>query len=144
MSQNETNEILKKYKVLAVVGLSDDTTKPSFMIASYLKRAGYHIIPVNPAVSRILGENCYNSLLAIPPRLQQTIDIVSIFRRSEDVLPVVQQAVELKRQMGRPFVIWMQEGIVNEVAAETARRAGLVVIMDRCLLKEHKRLRSAQ
>jgi len=125
--------------VIAVVGLSDDTTKPSFIVAAYLKSRGYRIIPVNPTVSKVLGEKCYSSLQAIPPKLQQTIDIVDVFRKSEEVPSVVKQAVALKQKCGCPPVIWLQHGIVNEEAAEMARQAGLVVVMDKCMMEEHKR-----
>jgi uncharacterized protein len=137
LSQNPTPDILAKYHVIAVVGLSDDSTKHSFLVASYLKRHGYRIIPINPNISSVLGEKSYSNLLAIPPRLQQTIDIVDIFRKSEDVPPIVQQAIELKQRFGRPFVVWMQRGIVNEAAAQAAVQAGLVVVMDKCMMTEH-------
>jgi uncharacterized protein len=133
----QPHEILSKYHVIAIVGLSDDTTKPSFRVAAYLKQHGYRIIPVNPFAHEVLGEKSYKSLQDIPQRIRETIDIVDIFRKSEDVPPIVQQSLELKRRVGRPYVIWMQEGIVNEAAAETARKAGLAVVMDKCLMKEH-------
>jgi predicted CoA-binding protein len=139
ISQSETKEILRKCKVIAVVGLSNDTTKPSFIVSAYLKSRGYRIIPVNPTVSRVLGENCYSSLLAIPPKLQKTIDVVDVFRKSEDVPSVVKQAIELKQKCGCPSVVWMQHGIVNEEAAAMARQAGLDVVMDKCMMEEHKR-----
>ncbi len=139
MNENIT-DILKKYKVIAVVGLSNNLEKDSFRVAAYLKQHGYRIIPVNPTVDKVLGEKSYKSLLDIPSRIQQTIDIVDIFRRTDDVPPIVEQAIELKQRVGRPFVVWMQLGIVNEQAAETARQAGLVVVMDRCLMVEHRHL----
>jgi predicted CoA-binding protein len=140
LSQNQTSDFLKKYKVIAVVGLSKEPGKDSHRVAAYLKQHGYRIIPVNPFVDEVLGEKSYKSLLEIPDEIQKTIDIVDIFRRSEDVPPIVQQAIELKRMVGRPFVVWMQLGIVNEEAAEAARRAGLVVVMDKCLMVEHQHL----
>jgi predicted CoA-binding protein len=140
LSQNQTSDFLKKYKVIAVVGLSKEPGKDSHHVAAYLKQHGYRIIPVNPFVDEVLGEKSYKSLLEIPDEIQKTIDIVDIFRRSEDVPPIVQQAIELKRMVGRPFVVWMQLGIVNEEAAEAARRAGLVVVMDKCLMVEHQHL----
>ncbi len=138
MSQNQISEILKKYRVIAVVGLSKEPGKDSHRVTAYLQQHGYRIIPVNPFVDEVLGEKSYKSLLEIPEEIQKTIDIVDIFRRSEDVPPIVQQAIELKRMVGRPFVVWMQLGIVNEQAAEAARRAGLVVVMDKCLMVEHR------
>jgi predicted CoA-binding protein len=140
LSQNQISDILKKYKVIAVVGLSKEPGKDSHRVAAYLKQQGYRIIPVNPFVDEVLGEKSYKSLLELPEEIQKTIDIVDIFRRSEDVPPIVQQAIELKRMVGRPFVVWMQLGIVNEEAAEAARRAGLVVVMDKCLMVEHQHL----
>lgn len=137
MSESEVTEILSKYKVIAVVGLSDQLGKPSHRVAAYLKQHGYKIIPVNPTIEKALGEKAYKSLLEIPSGIQKTIDIVDIFRKSEDVPIVVEQAIELKRTVGRPYVIWMQHDIVNEAAAEKARQAGLMVVMDKCLMKEH-------
>jgi predicted CoA-binding protein len=142
MSESEVTEILNKYKVVAVVGLSDQLGKPSHRVAAYLKQHGYKIIPVNPTIEKALGEKAYKSLLEIPAGIQKTIDIVDIFRKSEDVPIVVEQAIQLKRSVGRPFVVWMQLDIVNEAAAETARQAGLVVVMDKCLMKEHLHRRS--
>ncbi len=140
MSQNQIKDILKNYRVIAVVGLSNVMEKDSFRVAAYLKQHGYHIIPVNPTIDKVLGEKSYKSLQEIPVEIQKTIDIVDIFRRSEDVPRVVDQAIEMKAKVGRPFVVWMQLGIVNESAAEAARRAGLVAVMDRCLMVEHRQL----
>ncbi len=140
MGQNQISDILKKYRVIAIVGLSKDSSKDSYRVAAYLQQHGYRIIPVNPFVDQVLGEKSYKSLLEIPAEIQKTIDIVDIFRRSEDVPPIVQQAIELKRKFERPFVVWMQLGIVNEEAAEAARHAGLAVVMDKCLMVEHRRL----
>ena len=140
MSQAEIKEILATSKTIAVVGLSRGPEKESHRVASYLKRHGYRIIPVNPFADEVLGEKSYKSLLDIPSEIQKTVDIVDIFRRAEDVPPVVEQAVKLKQKSGKPSVVWMQLGIVNEEAAETARKAGLTVIMDKCMMVEHKRL----
>ncbi len=137
MSQNEVKEILNKYKVIAIVGLSNELGKPSHRVAAYLKKHGYKIIPVNPTVNEVLGEKSYRSIQDIPMRIQKTIDVVDIFRKSEDVPPIVQQTIKLKQTVGRPFVVWMQKGIVNETAATAARQAGLVVVMDKCLMEEH-------
>lgn len=110
------------------------------MVARYLQSNGYRIIPVNPSADEILGEKCYPTLLEIPEDLKRSLDIIDIFRPSADVPSIVKQAVQLKRVSGRPQVIWMQLGIVDEEAAEHARRAGLDVVMDRCMMVEHKRL----
>src|SRR5438552_18894093 len=121
-------EILKRAKTIAVVGLSDSPLRPSHGVAAYLQTQGYRIIPVNPQIQTSLGEKAYPSLLDVPEK----IDIVDIFRRSEFVAPIVDQAIQLK-----VAAIWMQEGVVHDQAAEKARRAGIFVVMDRCILKEH-------
>ena len=140
MSQNQIGDILKKAKTIAVVGLSKEPEKDSYKVSLYLQQHGYRIIPVNPFADMILGEKSYKSLLDIPPEIQRTIDIVDIFRRSEDVPPIVEQAIQLKAQFGRSFVVWMQLGIVNEQAAGAASHAGLIVVMDKCLMVEHRHL----
>ncbi|MGA3059409.1 MAG: CoA-binding protein [Candidatus Bathyarchaeia archaeon] len=140
MSQNQITDILEKYKVIAVVGLSKEPEKDSHRVSAYLKQHGYHIISVNPFADEILGEKSYKSLLDIPPEIQKTIEIVDIFRPSKDVPPIVQQAIKLKQTFGKPLVVWMQLGIINEQAAEAARRAGLIVIMDKCLMVERQHL----
>jgi Predicted CoA-binding protein len=137
MSESEVTEILNKYKVIAIVGLSDQLGKPSHRVAAYLKQHGYKIIPVNPTVKEVLGEKSYRSLPDIPERIQKTIDVVDIFRKSDDVPPIVEQTIQLKQKLGRPYVVWMQLDIVNEKAAEAARQAGLAVVMNKCLMKEH-------
>ena len=105
-----------------------------------MKKHGYNIIPVNPFVDKVLGEKSYKSLLDIPTEIQKEIDVVDVFRRAEDVPPVVEQAVRLHKIFGKPGVVWMQLGIVNEEAAKTARKAGLTVVMDKCIMQEHSRL----
>jgi predicted CoA-binding protein len=139
MSQNEIKEILTKYKTVAVVGLSREPGKDSHRVSAYLKNHGFRIIPVNPFADEILGEKSYKSLLDIPPEIQKTVEIVDIFRTSEDVPPIVEQAIKLKAAYGKPYVVWMQLGIVNEQAAEAAEKAGLIVVMDKCMMIEHKR-----
>ncbi len=139
--QNEIREILQKYKVIAIVGLSSDEAKPSYKVSEYMQAHGYRIVPVNPFVKEVLGEKSFRSLLDIPVEIRKTIQVVDIFRRPNDVLSVVEQAVKLKRDNGNPYVIWMQQGIVNEEAAKVAREAGLKVIMDKCIMVEHKGLR---
>ena len=137
MSQSIVEEILGKYRVIAIVGVSDQIGKPSHRVAAYLKKHGYRIIPINPNINGLFGEKSYRNLTDIPEHIQRTIDIVDIFRKSEDVPPIVKQAIEMKENVGRPFVVWMQRGIVNEAAAQMARQAGLVVVMDMCLMEEH-------
>jgi uncharacterized protein len=128
MGNLEIKEILSKFKTIAVVGLSPDAGKPSFEVAAYLQRAGFKIIPVNPACQEILGERCYPTLADIP----QEVEIVDVFRRAEFLPEVVEQAIAKGAK-----VVWMQEGIINQGAAEKAEQAGLSVVMDRCMLKEH-------
>ena len=128
-------------KIIAVVGLSKDSSKPSYDVARYLLSNGYRIVPVNPTASEILGEKCYKTLLDLPVELKRELDVVDIFRRPEDVLPVVEEAIQLRREYGRPAVVWMQLGIVNDAAAKLALDAGLGVVMDRCMKIEHARIR---
>lgn len=122
-------EVLRRARTVAVVGLSSSPLRPSYGVAAYLQQQGYRIIPVNPNISGALGEKSYPTLRDVPER----VDIVDIFRRPEFVGEIVDQAIELK-----PLCIWMQETVVHEAAAEKARQAGIMVVMDRCLLKEHK------
>jgi predicted CoA-binding protein len=122
-------ELLKRSKTIAVVGLSNNPLRPSYGVSAYMQTNGYRIIPVNPKIKGALGEKAYPSLLDVPEK----IDIVNIFRRSEFVDEAVDQAIPLKVP-----AIWMQEEVVNEQAAEKARKAGIFVIMDRCILKDHK------
>ena len=140
MSQNEIKKILTKYKTIAVVGLSRELGKDSHRVSAYLKNHGFRIIPVNPFADEVIGEKSYKSLLDIPPEIQKTIEVVDIFRPSKDVPLIVEQAIKLKTMYGKPYVVWMQLGIVNEQAAEAAEKAGLIVVMDRCMMIEHKRL----
>jgi predicted CoA-binding protein len=122
-------EILKNAKTIAVVGLSDNPLRPSHGVAAYLQTQGYRIIPVNPQIQISLGEKAYPSLLDVPEK----IDIVDIFRRPEFVEEVVDQAIQLKIP-----TVWMQEEIIHEKAAQKARQAGIFVVMDRCILLEHR------
>jgi hypothetical protein len=124
-------DILAAAHTIAVVGLSARRFRPSYGVAEYMQRAGYRIIPVNPTVTEVLGEKCYPSLDAVP----EPIDIVDIFRRSEHVPEIVEAAIRKGAK-----TIWMQEGVVHEEAARRAEAAGLTVVMDRCILKDHRRL----
>ena len=122
-------DLLKRSKTIAVVGLSNSPLRPSHGVSAYMQTNGYRIIPVNPEIKGALGEKAYASLLDV----SEKIDIVNIFRRSEFVEEVVDQAIQLKVP-----AIWMQEEVINEKAAEKARKAGIFVVMDHCILKEHK------
>ena len=125
-------ELLKSAKTIAVVGLTDSPFRPSYGVSQYMQSQGYRIIPVNPMITESLGEKAYASLLDVPEK----IDIVNIFRRSEFVPEIVEQAIQLKVP-----AIWMQEGVIHQAAAEKARQAGIFVVMNKCILKEHaKRL----
>jgi len=121
------SDILKSSHVVAVVGLSGDPSRPSCRVADYLRDHGYKIIPVNPKEKVLMGETSYPNLSAIP----EPVDVVDIFRRSEDVMPIVEEAIKIKAG-----TVWMQEGIINEAAADKARQAGLKVVMDKCMRKE--------
>jgi len=123
--------ILRSCHTIAVVGLSSKRYRPSFGVAEYLKDAGFHIIPVNPFEREVLGERSYATLDSIP----EPIDVVDIFRRSEFVPEIVEAAIRIGAR-----AVWMQEGVIHEEAAEKARAAGLQVVMDRCILKEHRRM----
>jgi len=127
---DEIGELLKRTRTIAVVGLSDSPLRPSYGVSAYMQTAGYRIIPVNPAIKGALGEKAVASLADV----QEKIDIVDVFRRSEFVPEVVDEAIRLKVP-----AIWLQEGVVHEEAAEKARKAGIFVVMDRCILKEHRR-----
>ena len=122
-------DLLQRAKTIAVVGLSDSPMRPSYGVSAYMQSHGYKIIPVNPSISEALGEKSYASLAEIP----DNIDIVNIFRRSEYVPEIVDQAIELKIP-----AVWMQEGVMNPTAAEKAEKAGIFVTMDLCILKEHR------
>ena len=125
---NQEEQILDTCRIVAVVGLSPDAERPSFRVASYLKDQGYRIIPVNPRLSQILGETCYPELTSI----REAVDVVDIFRRAEETPAIVDQAIAIGAK-----AVWMQEGVVNEAAADEARESGLLVVMDRCMRKEH-------
>jgi predicted CoA-binding protein len=131
-SADSIADILKKYKSIAVVGLSSNPARPSHGVASYMKSAGYRIIPVNPNEREVLGEKSYARVEDVPGK----IEIVDIFRRPEDIPPVVEGAIRAGAK-----VVWMQLGIENAAAGEKARAAGITVVMDACMLVEHKKRR---
>jgi predicted CoA-binding protein len=120
--------ILKEYRTVAIVGASSDPERPSFRVLSYLSEHGYNVIPVNPNEHEVLGMTCYPNLSSIPEK----VEVVDIFRRSEEVMPVVEEAIKIGAK-----VVWMQEGVINEEAAAKARDAGLLVVMDKCMRKQH-------
>jgi hypothetical protein len=121
--------LLSSTNTIAVVGLSGSPLRPSHGVSAYMQSQGYRIIPVNPNISEALGERSYPSLLDVPER----IDLIDVFRRPEYVDEIVEQAIQLKVP-----AIWLQEDVINEAAADKARQAGLFVVMDRCILKEHR------
>jgi predicted CoA-binding protein len=125
-------ELLKTAKTIAVVGLTDSPLRPSYGVTQYMRSQGYRIIPVNPNITEWQGEKAYPSLLDVPEK----IDIVDVFRRSDAVPEIVEQAIQIKAP-----AIWLQEGVIHEEAAERARLAGIFVVMDLCILKEHRKIR---
>jgi len=127
---DEIGELLKRTKTIAVVGLSDSPLRPSYGVSAYMQSQGYRIIPVNPAIKGSLGEKAVPSLSDVGEK----IDIVDVFRRSEFVPEIVDEAIRLKVP-----AIWMQEDVIHEKAAEKARKAGILVVMDLCILKEHRK-----
>jgi len=132
MKDEEIKDILRNFNTIAVVGISPKEDRPSYIVASYLKSKGYRIIPVRPDGNEILGEKVYHSLSEIPKEIR--VEVVDIFRRSEDVPAVVEEAIQREAK-----AIWMQEGVIHKEAAEKAEKAGLKVVMDRCMKKELQR-----
>jgi len=126
-------ELLSRTKTIAVVGLSDSPKRPSHGVSAYMQDVGYKIVPVNPNIAEALGEKSYASLLDIPADLAKQIDLVDVFRRPQFVDRIVEQAIQLKIP-----AIWLQEDVINQRAAETARKSGMFVVMDLCILKEHR------
>ena len=124
-------ELLRASKTIAVVGLSSRRSRPSYSVSEYMQHAGYRIIPVNPKETEVLGEPAYPDLDAVPEK----VDIVDVFRRAEFLPDIVDAAIRIGAK-----AVWMQEGVVHDEAAEKARATGLTVVMDRCILKEHRKL----
>ena len=133
MKDTDLKEILTSCKTVAVVGISPKEDRPSYIVASYLQSKGYRIIPVRPDGDTILGEKVYHNLMEIPNEIE--VAVVDIFRRSEDVPPIVDEAIQRGAK-----VVWMQEGVVHKEAGAKAEKAGLKVLMDCCMKKEHQRL----
>jgi len=124
-------KILNEYRTIAIVGASSNPERASYEVASYLMEHGYHVNPVNPNAQEILGKTSYPDLSSIPEK----VEVVGIFRRPEDAMPIVVEAIKIGAK-----AVWMQEGVTNEEAAAKARDAGLLVVMDKCMRKEHQRL----
>jgi hypothetical protein len=133
MKDEELKEIFKNGKTVAIVGISPKEDRPSYRVAAYLQSKGYRIIPIRPDSDTILGEKVYPQLMEIPKEIE--IDVVDIFRKSEEVPPIVEEAIQRGAK-----IVWMQEGVIHQKAAEEAERAGLRVVMNRCMKKEHQRL----
>jgi predicted CoA-binding protein len=131
----DIKEILTRYHTVAVVGASPKPQRPSHRVAAFLKKEGFRVIPVTPNADEVIGEKAYPDLKSIP----EPVEIVDIFRRSEEVMPVVEAAIAIRAK-----AVWMQEGIINEEAAAKARREGLIVVMDRCMKKELLRKKSRE
>jgi predicted CoA-binding protein len=127
----DTEKILKECKVVAVVGASPDSTRVSNSVINYLKEHGYHVIPVNPNAETVCNLKSYPNLIEVPDK----VDVVNIFRRSEDCGAIVKDAIDIGAR-----AVWMQEGVINEEAGESARKAGLMVVMDHCIMKEHRKM----
>ena len=126
-------EFFGNVRTIAIVGLSDDPTRPSNEVARYLKKEGFRIVPVNPLYKELLGEKSYPNLHAIPKEIK--LDVVDVFRRSEDVMPHVKEAVD----RGDIHTVWLQEGVINDEAEEYARNRGLTVYSNFCLMKAHRK-----
>jgi uncharacterized protein len=131
-SQDEIGLLLERVKTIAVVGLSDDPGRVSYGVTAYMQSQGYRIIPINPKINKSLDEKAYPNLSAVPEK----IDLVNVFRRPEFVPEVVEETIRLKVP-----AIWLQEGVIHEEAARKAQTAGIFVVMDRCILKEHRQRR---
>ena len=131
-SPDVADRILESARTIAVVGLSPDPRRPSHGVARYLQRAGYRIIPVNPNVDEVLGERAYRSLREV----SDPIDVVDVFRRSEFVGPIVDDAIAM-----RAHAVWLQDGVIDQLAADRARAAGLEVVMDDCMMRRHAQRR---
>jgi len=128
----DEKKILNTFRTVAMVGISPKAERPSNIVATYLKEQGYTVIPVNPGEKEVIGETCYPDLASIP----DPVEVVDIFRRPEEVPSIVEEAIKAGAR-----AVWMQEGVINEEAAVRAREAGLLVVMDRCMRKEHIKLR---
>ncbi|MDA4126486.1 MAG: CoA-binding protein [Thaumarchaeota archaeon] len=140
----EPAEVMRKHKVVAVVGASKNPEKDAYTVPEYLQRHGYTIIPVNPTTDSINGLKTYPSLSAIPDDLAKKVEVVDVFRPSEELPEVAKQVVELKRRTGRPIVFWGQEGLENEEAKKILSDAKIDYVMDRCMRVEHRLMESSR
>jgi predicted CoA-binding protein len=131
MTEETEIEILDNYRNIAMVGVSPRPDRPSYGVAAYLIEHGYNVIPVNPIATEILGRKCYPDLESVP----EPVEVVDVFRRPKDALEIAEQAIKIGAK-----ALWLQEGVINEEAAARAREAGLLVVMDHCMFKEHSRL----
>ncbi len=126
-------EILNAYKTIAVVGISDNPTRPSYTVTKYMRAQGYKIIPINPNIESVFGLTAYPSLLALPDEVKKTVEIVDVFRKPDDVLSIVDEAIEIGAK-----VVWMQLGVTNQTAREKAEAAGLAVVENHCIAVDHQ------
>jgi predicted CoA-binding protein len=140
MTEEEKIKQIFSFKNIAVVGMSDNPEKPSNRVPAYLMKQGYKIVPVNPTKNEIMGLKSYKSLLEV----EDEIDVVDVFRRPEQVLEVVRDAIERKKQRGDIKAIWLQEGIVNDEAKRLAEENGLLFIQDKCMFREHLRIKNSE
>jgi len=132
--------VMRKYKVIAVVGASKNPEKEAYTVPAYLRQRGYTIVPVNPTTDSIDGEKAYHSLAEIPPELASKVEVVDVFRPSEEFPQVAEQVAQMKKRTGRPFVFWGQLGLENEEAKKILAAAGVDYVMDKCMRVEHQRM----
>ncbi len=140
MPMLEPAEVLKRAKVVAVVGASRNPEKDAYRVPAYLKSKGYRVIPVNPRAAEILGEKAYPSLDELPDEIAGQVDVVDVFRPPQEALSVVEQAIRLRQRTGRDIVVWFQFGTSSEEAVKKALEAGLGIVVERCMMQELKRL----
>jgi predicted CoA-binding protein len=133
-----TVEVLEKYRTVAVVGASKSPEKAAYSVPRYLKDHGYRIIPVNPTATEVMGETAYHSLLEMPAEVGRTVDVVEVFRPSDELPQVALQVAEMKRRYGRPFVFWAQQGLESEEAKGILERNGIQYVMDACMRAVHQ------
>ena len=134
----DPKEVMRKYRVIAVVGASKNPSKDAYTVPAYLKEQGYTLVPVNPTTDTILGPRSYPSLADIPDELARTIEVVDVFRPSEEFPQVAGQVAAMKKQTGRPYVFWGQLGLENEEAKSALTEAGVSYVMDKCMRVEHR------
>jgi predicted CoA-binding protein len=134
----DPREVLRRYRIIAVVGASRNPEKDAHRVPAYLKEKGYRIIPINPSAQEILGERAYPSLSGLPEEVARSVEVVDVFRPSEELPQVAKEAVELKKKYGRPFVFWAQLGLENADAARLLQDAGIGVVMDACMMQTHR------